>query len=333
MKRFVIPLLLINTLSGMVHKYMPVVLMPGISSDVKAAEPFQEKLRARFPKIYVKIIAPLEAGLHDGWARIEHVRKQIREDHILMSSGRYNMVCHSQGTLDGRGIIETKKDNAGDDKEPHVYNYIGLSGPQAGEFGISQAILDEFYALLKCNNQEINDLLKDVLEKDKKEIYKLFYTKLAQKNISCAGYWKDPFHYEKYLQNSEFLPLLNNEKIHENAQQYKNNIMALNTMVLVASLREQEIKPRQSSLFWFYQPGSDTIIETFDARYNAAHDPLGLWELNCQRKMQFLQVDCLHTQFWNNQQVFDMVAQYAGIRLEDNSTNTTPVRQRNCLVQ
>lgn len=333
MKRFLILLLLSNSINGMAPKYMPVALMPGISSDKEAPKLFKERLEKRFPGIYVTIIAPLEVGLHDGWDRIEHVRKQIKKDRTLMNSTYYNMVCHSQGTLDGRGVIETRKDDAGDDKEPHVYNYIGLSGPQAGEFGIPQAILNEFYTLLKCNNQELNHLLKDALEKDERDIYKLFYTRLAQKNISCAGYWKDPLHYEKYLQNSEFLPFLNNEKIHENTHQYKKNIMALNAMILVASLREEEIKPRQSSLFWFYKPGSDTIIEPFDVRYNAANDPLGLWELNCQRKLQFLQADCLHTQFWDNQRVFDMVAQYAGISLEGNTSNTTPVQRRGCIVQ
>ena len=90
-------------------------------------------------------------------------------------------------------------------------------------------------------------------------------------------------------------------------------------MVLMSSLREQEIKPRESSFFYFYKSGSNAVIETFHQRYNTSHDPLGLWALACQEKITFLEANCLHTEFWSDQNVFNMVARYAGILCQNQS--------------
>lgn len=95
------------------------------------------------------------------------------------------MVCHSQGALLCRAVIEAWDGH-------NVKNYVSLAGPHMGQYG---ADLSAF------------PILDNVTTK---EAYLILYTKPAQDLLSVANYWNDPYHQSDFLNKSSFLPYVNN---------------------------------------------------------------------------------------------------------------------------
>jgi len=62
---------------------------------------------------------------------------------------------------------------------------------------------------------------------------------------------QDPYHYEKYLANSQFLADINNER-KQKQQQYKDNMLSLEQLVLVRFSDDVLVVPKDSAWFGYW---------------------------------------------------------------------------------
>lgn len=263
-------------------KYLPIVLVHGILSDKYAMLPTKQYIRKYLPGVYVKSIKLGKgkitslSNMHD---QANWLKKEMESDPRLQDG--CIMIGHSQGGLVARYYIE-KYNN------PRVYIYISWGTPQGGIFG-SPGKMDQRFAWLK---------------KMQAYAYKFAYSYLMQKFVSFAGYWKDPLHYQTYLEKCTFLPYINNEIDHPDAVLFKNNICSLSKMILVQSTIEDVVDPAESSQFGFYPPGSlNTIEQLFDSEWYKA-DKLGLKTLAESGRLCLKFAHCMHANFQENEYNF-----------------------------
>jgi palmitoyl-protein thioesterase len=261
--------------TSIIAKNLPIVLVHGILSDKHAMLPAKKNIKKYLPGVYVKSINLGEGkitslfNMHD---QVNWLKQELEADEQLRNG--CIMIGHSQGGLVARYFVE-KYNN------PHIYVYISWGSPESGIFG-SPGSIDQRFAWLKLMESYT---------------YKFAYSYLMQRFVSFASYWKDPLHYETYLQKNVFLPYINNELDHDDAELFKQNICSLATMVLVQSTREDVVDPAASCHFGFYQPGNlNTIQPVFDSEWYHA-DKLGLKTLAESGRLHLKFAHCAHSEF------------------------------------
>jgi palmitoyl-protein thioesterase len=258
-----------------ITKNLPIVLVHGIFSDKHTMIPAKKLIKKYLPNTYVKIVTLGEGKLtsffnmHD---QVTWLKNELESDKNLTDG--CIIIAHSQGGLVARYFIE-KYNN------PRVYVYISWGAPECGIFG-SPGTADQRFAWLQTIQRYS---------------YKLLYSYLMQRAVSFAGYWKDPLHYQEYLQKCRFLPYLNNEIQHADCTLFKENICSLTNMVLVQSTEEDVIDPVASSHFYFYPEGStNTLVNLCDSTWYQ-EDHLGLKTLNDTGRLHLKFAHCTHVQY------------------------------------
>lgn len=168
----------------------------------------------------------------------------------------FNFIGMSQGGLLARGYVEYCN------KYP-VRNLITLVSPNAGVYHTITYSLN-------------------------------FYNPLKQNELSFTNYWRDPYRYELYLENSTYLAQLNNEIPLESEQ---NNLDVVDNFVMVWSAIDDVVKPPESAKFSMYEI-KDNILELVDLfdtdLYNA--DFLKLKTMNEQGRLFIHETNCLHSE-------------------------------------
>lgn len=265
-------------------KYNPVVIVHGVLSNAKNLEPVVEMINEAHHDTYVKNVevgADLKSlrNLNEQTALLYSI---LKSDEKLKDG--FHLLCHSQGTIIGRTLIEKYGD-------PKVLNYISWGGPQAGQFGMPGHI-DESFSWI------------DKLEDD---IHKFMYSSWVQKRLSIAQIWKDSTHKDEYLRKNIFLPKLNNEVDHAAAQLYRDRILRLQNMVLVQSTKETIIEPAAACHFGFYAEGSqdpDNIVPLYESK-NYQEDRLGFSTLAESGRLHLKWADCSHTDYRSDRENFE----------------------------
>lgn len=254
-------------------KNLPIVLVHGLFSNKHAMVPAVKHIKKYLPGVYVKNIRLGEGriatlfNMHD---QVEWLRQEMEADPQLQNG--CIIIAHSQGGLVARYFIE-KYNN------PRVYVYIAWGTPEAGIFGAPDKI-DTYIPWLK------------ILEKCS---YRFAYSYLMQRLLSFAGYWKNPLHYEKYLQGCTFLPFVNNEIEHADSALFKENICKLSCMVLVKSTKDEVVVPASSCHFGFHPIGFPNEIENlFDSPWYQ-NDALGLKTLAESDRLHLKLAHCAHS--------------------------------------
>ena len=122
-----------------------------------------------------------------------------------------------------------------------------------------------------------------------------------------AQYWHDPLAEQEYRDNSLFLADINNEGPEKN-ESYKENLAALDNLVLVHFTEDTIVDPKQSEAFGWFSPEDKTVMvpvrvgvtENGDSIANILYfvqnttlyteDWIGLKTLDQQGKLQFMSV-------------------------------------------
>ena len=169
----------------------PVVVLHGLESSIEKMVPLCEWIEYNFNRKVINI----EIGNGEKTSLYTPLPEQLDElcdiiyNNKALENG-FDFIGISQGGLLARGYVEQCNDYP-------VYNLITLVSPHGGAF------------------------MRDSVENN------FMYTHFSQKHISFAGYWRNPTILEIYLDKSVYLPYINNEKEHEQRDNYRNNIINL----------------------------------------------------------------------------------------------------------
>lgn len=269
------------SLTNAIAQNLPIVLVHGILSDKYAMIPAQKNIEHYMPDIYVKKIDLGEGRITSFFNmndQVEWLKSALEADEQLQNG--CIIIGHSQGGIVARYFIE-KYNN------PRVYVYIAWGTPECGVFGAPEHLDQRFTWLKKIERSDL-----------------FTYSYLMQRFVSFAGYWKDPLHYQTYLDKCRFLPYLNNEIDHADAALFKENICSLATMVLVQSTADEVIVPVESCHFGFYAPGSTNTIESLlDSKWYLC-DKLGVKTLADTGRLHLKFAHCTHTEFQTDEYNF-----------------------------
>jgi len=119
-------------------------------------------------------------------------------------------------------------------------------------------------------------------------------------SVIVKEYWKNPYHYNQYIETNDFLVYINNEKFHEDYLDYKNNMLDLKNFLIVWSSIDNIIRPIESSKFEFYDTEvaqQYNKLEIQSLKNSSIYNNLGLRELDTSTKLNFFQCDCKHEEF------------------------------------
>ena len=129
----------------------------------------------------------------------------------------------------------------------------------------------------------------------------IFY-KASPFPISFLEYWKDPYHYNKYLRENKFLRFLNNDVDHVNTSLYKARMESLANFVMFWSGIDKVIQPRESAAFEFYnislaEERKELDIINFEKSRQNLENKIGLGFLKKTEKIKNFRFDCSHEKF------------------------------------
>ncbi|KAJ6229399.1 lysosomal thioesterase ppt2 [Anaeramoeba flamelloides] len=144
-----------------------------------------------------------------------------------------------------------------------------IAHSQAGVFGIP-----------KLNIEWVDKLLQETP-----------YIALAQKEVNPAQYWKDPLKYQDYLENCVYLPYLNNEVAKKNPD-YRKNIISLDQFVMVKSLIDNTVVPKESAWFDFYDENMKVVSYNTTTAYK--EDWIGIRTLAESNRLFYRTTMCQH---------------------------------------
>jgi len=257
-------------------KWRPVVVMHGIMAGSDSMDTLMGWLQQDFPGIYVKNVEigngkddSLFTGMN---TQVEIFAKAVQSDPNLQQG--FNLLGYSQGGLITRAYVERYNN-------PPVYNLISWLGPQDGVYGCP-----DFNVI--CPDADcpwFNSLFDDLL-KGAPSVF-------LQDHVSIASYWKHPFHFDEYLKTNTFLADINNEKSQKN-QKYKDNILSLNSYMLMHSTTDTVVIPSVSPWFYFFAENStSTLIPIYQSK-QYLEDWIGLRTLHLSNRLIFTATDCPH---------------------------------------
>jgi len=259
------------------NNWRPVVLMHGLLASSEAMSHAQGWIEQDFPNIYTRNIeignGRLDSLFMNINLQIDAFAKIVASDPKLANG--FNLICHSQGGLIGRGFIERYN-------QPPVFNFITWASPHNGVFGVP-----DLNAL--CPDQDcpwLDYLMDYILDGG-------WVSQDFQEQISFAAYWKDPFRIGDYIKYNIFLSDINNEKDQKN-QTYKQHITSLNQWALFYSTDESIVVPPQSPWFYFFAEGDDTKIVPLNETKQYQEDWIGLKTLNLSQRLLFYTIPCSH---------------------------------------
>eukprot|EP01012_Entosiphon_sulcatum_P015619 TRINITY_DN20579_c0_g1_i1.p1 TRINITY_DN20579_c0_g1~~TRINITY_DN20579_c0_g1_i1.p1 ORF type:complete len:300 (-),score=45.20 TRINITY_DN20579_c0_g1_i1:104-982(-) len=272
--------------------YKPVFMMHGINDSENEWSSFAAYVQTAHPGTQT-IAIPLfdhDSSFLPLWEQAHGISKYIRqrvEANATTFANGYHLVCHSQGALICRAVLQVMDDHA-------VDTFISLAGPQLGEYGPYE------FLNTTLGNLSLPDL------------WRVLYTPLLQHSLSIANFWNDPHVRPHYLSGNVFLPVLNNERNANatDAARMKANFLRTRRMAFFGSPADNQILPWQSSLFGFYNGSSHTQPKPIEQQVVFVADLFGLATLNATGRLQLSSVEGVgHTQWVRRKDIFETYLQ------------------------
>jgi len=254
----------------------------GYHGDVNNFYYLQEWLQEAHPGQYMNSINLFNGDTNSTKPMYEQVAGVIAYiENATQADGlsQYHLVCHSQGGLVCRAVLEMFNGH-------NVSNFVSMAGVGNGFFGGA----DTFFGHV---------------ETDLAWLY--MYTKAAQKSYSVANYWRDPREvaYKAYLKDNVFLPIINNQTYNPNADEYKANFLRTKHAYFYGGPQDGTIQPWQSSLLGYYEDGSDKTILPMNETYIYTHDTFGLQTMDKEGRLTVEAVpNCTHVDWLTSKDIF-----------------------------
>ncbi|RJE21128.1 Palmitoyl-protein thioesterase [Aspergillus sclerotialis] len=258
----------------------PLIIWHGLGDDFErdGLQEVAELAKATNPNTYVHLIRLSDTGSGDLQAtffgnvteQIAQVCSQLASDPILSSAPSVNALGFSQGGQFLRGYVERCNN-------PPVRNLVTFGSQHNGisEFqvcGVTDWLCHAGDALLNAGK----------------------WSKLAQGHLVPAQYYRNPEDMQNYLQYSNFLADINNERDVKNAT-YKENLMKLNRLAMFMFEDDQIVHPKETA--WFAEVnGTSGKVTPLDERPIYKEDWLGLKTLGELGKLEFLVAPGQHMQ-------------------------------------
>ncbi|XP_034098103.1 lysosomal thioesterase PPT2 homolog [Drosophila albomicans] len=262
------------------NAYKPVVILHGILSGAESMTLLVRHIEKLHPGTVVYNCDKFDGwySLENDWWQVEQFRDYIDQIGRLHPEGII-VLGYSQGGLLARAAIQSLPNH-------NVKTFISLSSPQAGQYGTS------FLHLIFPDLAAIT-------------AFELFYSKVGQ-HTSIGGYWNDPRRQSLYMKYSEFLPLINNEKITSNSTSFKMGMVRLDKLVLIGGPNDGVITPWQSSHFSYFNDSLDVV--PFNKRKIFMDDSIGLKTLLEAEKLIIIVKPFVHHLSWHtNRKVINQV--------------------------
>ena len=116
------------------------------------------------------------------------------------------------------------------------------------------------------------------------------YVSWVQDHLVQAQYWHDPLDETTYAAKSVFLADINNERPHAKTQEYKDNLLKLEKLVLIKFEGDSVVDPVETEWFGFYKPGQAKTILPYNQTDLYTRDAIGLRTLEQTGRLDLLSV-------------------------------------------
>ncbi|KAF7561909.1 hypothetical protein G7046_g2206 [Stylonectria norvegica] len=116
------------------------------------------------------------------------------------------------------------------------------------------------------------------------------WSNYVQSHVVPAQYYRDPEAYDEYLDNSNFLADINNERLLKNIT-YKENIAKLSNFVMYLFEEDTTVFPKETA--WFDEVNG-TVVTPLRARPLYQEDWIGLQELDRKGGLKFRSITSNH---------------------------------------
>ncbi|KAJ5153488.1 uncharacterized protein N7482_009966 [Penicillium canariense] len=250
---------------------LPLVIWHGLGDDFErdGMQELASLAESVNPDTYVHIIRLADTGSGDRQAtffgnvteQIETVCEQLAAEPILSSAPAINALGFSQGGQFLRGYIERCNN-------PPVHNLVTFGSQHNGISEFQSCALGDWL----CHGAEA--LLRSGR-----------WTTFAQSHVVPAQYFRDPTELDAYLENSNFLADINNEREVKN-KTYKKHLESLNLFAMFMFDEDTVAIPKESALFAEVN-ATDGTVTPLQERKIYKEDWLGLKKLDNQGKLQF----------------------------------------------
>ncbi|KAL8946910.1 MAG: hypothetical protein Q9222_006755 [Ikaeria aurantiellina] len=120
------------------------------------------------------------------------------------------------------------------------------------------------------------------------------WSNFVQSRLVPAQYFRNPEDLEGYLENSNFLADINNEREEKNAT-YKENLKKLERFVMYIFSEDTTVVPKESAFFAEYNQTSDVVTKLQDRKIYK-EDWLGLKWLDEKKRLEFKVAEGGHMQ-------------------------------------
>jgi len=271
----------------------PIFFMHGIDGSHRDWESAIATINATNPGTFMYAFSNYEGRL-GSWSRLDKqvsgvvktMRKVISANKEIMSDG-YHLVCHSQGALLCRCIIESMSDH-------QVRHFVSLAGPQEGVYGWDFLMQVGFFKKFPW-----------LAHMTMKESHNILYSSLVQ-ITSIGNMWHDPFYEHEYRKFNKFLPKYNGLTASaDELATYKANFVRLHhatfyTGTFTNTEYDGGIEPFQSGNIGFFKKNSNTTFRTMYDGVLYKNDTFGLKTLDKAGNLEVIAVANVSHNDWRS---------------------------------
>ena len=265
---------------------LPVIIWHGLgdSADGKGLKEIAEMLDEVHPGTYTFMISLAgSAGSADRQAsffgnvteQVDSVCHLLAKDNILRTAPAVDALGFSQGGVFLRGYVERCTDWA-----PKVRSLVTFGAPHNG--------IAEFQKCASATDwicRGANALLKS----------SSVWSDFIQSRLVPAQYYRDTKDFDSYLEHSNYLADINNERAPKNAT-YAENLAQLERFVMILFGGDKTLIPKESAWFAEFNETGNTVTPLRN-RPIYEEDWIGLKKLDKQGGLKFVKISGEHMQF------------------------------------